>query len=112
MSRWVYLLGVGVALVAEGFLVTDALLWERGVTETNTKHLRQGMNFGEVVAILGAHPLGDQANPGKKFVLLVWPGKEGSAAVLFAKGQVLNLAWRRTNFNSHLLARLRAWLGW
>jgi hypothetical protein len=44
MSRGVFLLGVGVALVALGLAVTDwALSLLPGVTEANTRRIRVGM---------------------------------------------------------------------
>ena len=53
MSRLVYLLGVGIALVAGAFLLTDALLWRPGATEANARRIREGMTLGEVEAIMG-----------------------------------------------------------
>ena len=53
MSRRVYLLGVGLALVALAFVLTDRLLWQPGLTEVNVKRLRPGMTLAEVEALLG-----------------------------------------------------------
>ena len=53
MSRRVYLLGLGLALVALAFVVTDALLWEPGVTEANVKRIRPGMTLEQVERLLG-----------------------------------------------------------
>ncbi|MCI0459975.1 MAG: outer membrane protein assembly factor BamE [Gemmataceae bacterium] len=59
MSKRVYLLGVGLLLVAGAFLLADWLLTPPltpGVTERNVKRLRPGMTRGEVEAILGSLP--------------------------------------------------------
>jgi hypothetical protein len=40
MSRRVYLLGIGLALVALAFVVTDTLFWEPGLTEANARRIR------------------------------------------------------------------------
>jgi hypothetical protein len=61
MSRTVYLLGVGLALVGLAFVLTDALLWEPGVTEANFHRIRPRMTLVEVEALLGG--------PGKVFRL-------------------------------------------
>jgi hypothetical protein len=60
MSRQVYLLGVGVVLVAGALLLTDALLWESAVTEANVQRIRPGMTLEEVEGILGPYPLPDK----------------------------------------------------
>src|SRR5262245_57281053 len=57
MSRWVYLLGVGLALVALALAFTDwALSLRPGVTEANARRIRHGMKLEEVETILGEHP--------------------------------------------------------
>jgi hypothetical protein len=53
MSRGVYLLGVGIVLLAGAFLLTDRLLWRPGVTEANVRRNRVGMTSAQVEAILG-----------------------------------------------------------
>lgn len=53
MSRRVFLLGIGIVLVAGAFLLTDRLLWKPGVTEANVKRIRPGMTVQEVEALLG-----------------------------------------------------------
>jgi hypothetical protein len=54
MSRWVFLLGVGVTLVAVAFVVTCQVLEAQpGVTEANFKRIKEGMSLAEVEAILG-----------------------------------------------------------
>jgi hypothetical protein len=57
MSRQVFLLGVGLCLIALAFAVTDHLLTlQPGVTEANVKRIRKGMSEEEVQAILGRAP--------------------------------------------------------
>jgi hypothetical protein len=87
MSRGVYLLGVGMALVALAFVVTDALLWEPGVTEANVRRIRVGMTMAEVEALLGGPPK-VTANrndfAGDRVTLMLecyWWGKTGTALV-------------------------------
>ena len=58
MSRRVYLLGVGLALVALALAFTDwALSLRPGVTEVNVRRVKPGMTLAEVEAVLGPpHP--------------------------------------------------------
>ena len=61
MSRRVYLLGLGLALVALGLAFTDWVLSLRpGVTEANVRRIRVGMAMDEVEAIFGRIPDGVQ----------------------------------------------------
>ncbi|MCI0457274.1 MAG: hypothetical protein L0Z62_09875 [Gemmataceae bacterium] len=54
MSRQVYLLGVGLILVAVVFLITDYVLGPRpGVTVANFRRIQVGMTFEEVTDRLG-----------------------------------------------------------
>src|SRR5262245_28274950 len=54
MNRQVYLLGVGLSLVALAFVATDAALGPRpGVTKANFERIRVGMTLEEVQAVLG-----------------------------------------------------------
>jgi hypothetical protein len=53
MSRRVYLLGVGIVLVAMGLAFTDWMLSLHGVTEANAKRIRPGMPMAKVEALLG-----------------------------------------------------------
>jgi hypothetical protein len=60
MSRWVYLLGVGMALVALAFLVTEQLTTPPpGVTVANCERIRVGMTFEQVKALFGEPPYWD-----------------------------------------------------
>jgi hypothetical protein len=57
MSKQVYRLGIAVALVSLGFVVTNQLLTPPpGVTEVNVKRLRPGMTLDQIEAILGQRP--------------------------------------------------------
>jgi hypothetical protein len=133
MSRRVYLLGLGLALVALGLAVTDAMIGPSpGVTEANVRRIRNGMTMKEVEAILGG--------PGKwEFYLMdnrfrgsrhfSWAGPDGTAHIAFYEkdggartgvvGIILDtdmvgsVEFRRTSGPSPgPFARLRAWLGW
>jgi hypothetical protein len=117
MSRHVYLLGVGLALVALALAFTDwALSLRPGVTEANFRRVRPGMTLAEVEALLGGKA-GRKAflNHGEGYLGL-WAGPDGTAHVVFScfnakEYTVLYSAFRRAGGASSL-ARLRAWLGW
>jgi hypothetical protein len=53
MSRRALLWVCGVALVVAALLLTDALLWQPGLTEGNVRRLRPGMTLDEVEILLG-----------------------------------------------------------
>jgi hypothetical protein len=65
MNRRVYLLGVGLALVALALAFTDwALSLRPGITEANVRRIRVGMTLGEVGALLGGRATKEiTANP-------------------------------------------------
>ena len=117
MSRWVYLLGAGLALVALGFVVTDALLWEPDATEANAKRIREGMTVQEASAILGKSGTvmyqceKDQQGP---LALCIWSGKAGRVtAYLDGGGRIYEVIWEPSAAAPPgPLARLRTWLGW
>jgi hypothetical protein len=119
MRRWVYLLGVGLALVALGFVLTDALLWRPGITEANVRLIREGMTLAEVEAITG-RPADFRCPPtksGRPIGYGEWDGEGGTIVVDFDEdGCALYARWRvaRGGVGSRpaFLARLRAWLGW
>jgi hypothetical protein len=57
MGRRVYLLGVGLALVALALALTDWAVGPRpGVTEANLRRLKPGMTLAEVQAVFGGRP--------------------------------------------------------
>jgi hypothetical protein len=139
MSRQVYLMGVGLALVALAFVVTDALLWGPGVTEANVRRVRVGMTIREVESILGGPGSTGQVRgttptihvstsvDGVTHWYYHWVGPGGIAAVTFAApdpqgercqgfflsplARVEAASFVRTA-SSSLLQRLRDWLGW
>ena len=129
MSRRVYLLGVGLALVALALAFTDwALSLRPGVTEMNAKRIRPGMTLAEVEAIVGKPNLGGLVLPspappfeGEEWVpevesgTLIWESSDGSIFVEFNRKGVATgeTTWIPSNdARPGLLARLRAWLRW
>src|SRR5262245_36440790 len=115
MSRRVYLLGVGLALVALAFVLTDALLWEPGVTAANVKRIRAGMTLAQVEAIFG-RKADDCTGSLKVFGTArqaYWTEKDGLVLVwLDSEGRVIGKLSLRQRAEGGPLARLRAWLGW
>jgi hypothetical protein len=127
MSRRVYLLGLGLALVAVGLAFTDWVLsLQPGVTEANVRRIRRGMRDEEVYSLLGP-PVNDtglllsltldlsdrgQLNP--DISVAAWEGADGTAAVTFdADGMVVRAYFfARQPLAPSPFARLRAWLGW
>ena len=124
MSRRVFLLGVGLALVALAFVLTDVLLWEPGVTAANVRRIRAGMTLAEVNAVLGP-PVQDEmrllaitTNSGAmdtaapEDFTCAWEGPGGSVAVRFDAGERVREYWFLPIRHDSPLSRLRAWLGW
>jgi hypothetical protein len=121
VSRWVYLLGVGLALVALALAFTDwALSLQPGVTEANAKRIRLGMTLQEVEALLGSPNYLIPPVTFKVGTLIPRPpdGEWNSdcvrVVVLFDEdGRVEEVTWSPTGKAlPSYLARLRAWLGW
>ena len=129
MSRRLYLLGVGIALVALGLALADWVLsLQPGVTEANTRRIRPGMTFAEVEALLGpflthcADTLGNRV-AAREIIRsvstdhgeagLLWDGEHGRAVVHFVYGRVQEAHWEPSQrSDTNMLGRLRAWLGW
>jgi hypothetical protein len=116
MPRRVYLLGVGLALVALAFVITDGVLWRAGLTERNVRQIRPGMTMRQVKVILG-----EPATIRLKGALVLkgyrdvgcWRGQSGEASVEFDKGErVARVSFARSAPATSPLARFRAWLGW
>ena len=116
MSRRVFLLGLGLALVALALAFTDWVLsLQPGVTEANAKRIREGMTIEEVQAILGGLPRDRELQLGGWHV---WTGEEGEVLVGFDRAthkvrwvSRFNIPyWRQVNRGP--FTRLRSWLGW
>jgi hypothetical protein len=119
MPRRVYLLGVGLALVAGAFLLTDALLRRPGVTEVNVRRIRVGMTLAEVEALLGgcgeAIAVNREDGDTRECVgVWLWVGPTGAVWVLMdPTGRVVETDWWPSGESPPgPFARLRAWLGW
>jgi hypothetical protein len=115
MSRRVYLLGVGLALVALAFATTDwALSLQPGVTEANLRCIRPGMTLAEVEALFGCRWRAgfiDNGTPGE--LGFEWEGARGVADVSFdLKQRARKATWYHHSRVNSLFSRLRAWLGW
>src|SRR5262245_66059249 len=87
MPRLVYLLGVGLLLVAGALALTHELLgaWP-GVNERNVRRIKEGMTVPEVEAILGG-PRGRGSSvggAGRLTTWYTWPGPDGRAVVAFS----------------------------
>jgi hypothetical protein len=112
-----YLLGVGVALVALALAVTNwALSLQPEVTEANVKRIRPGMTMQQAETILGGPPDGVVIYGGLP-PFCTWEGERGrvSVQVSAASGpdrRVIAIDWLPTSSQPGTLARLRAWLGW
>jgi len=115
MSRRVYLLDMGLALVALALAVTDwALSLRPGVTEANVKRIRPGMTLAEVEGILGSKWLLSYAPgaSGSRASVYLWRKSDRGAFVVFGDdGAVASAGFQRADVPDPL-ARLRAWLGW
>jgi hypothetical protein len=119
MSRRVFLLGVGIVLVALGLAITDWVLsLQPGVTEANFKRIRVGMTEAEVQAILGGVPQEKLPYPSTDgWFYCVWDGSTGNILVAFGRddGRVRRAPWWSPDPPrlppTPLLARLRSWLG-
>jgi hypothetical protein len=129
MSRQVYLLGVGLVLVALAFVLTDALLWRREASRANLRRIRPGMTLREVEAILGGpadrtydirrfqEHMRDQYRPNEKWTR-GWAGTHGEAIVNFdEENRVSSTCWDEVEDTDpdnppSPLAKLRVWLDW
>jgi len=133
MPRRVYLLGVGLALVALALAVTDwALSLRPGVTETNAKRIRVGMTAEKVETILGRPDgcafaqnfPGGGLPPEERYQILengvpvrwLWrTGRGEPIVVLFTETGLVTRVdhpFAAGGGRSSLLDRLRSWLGW
>jgi hypothetical protein len=125
MPRWVFLLGIGVALVAVAFVVTDAAVGARpGVTERNAKRIREGMTMAEVTEILGENGFSDVFGRVGVTQPYWWEGETGRVDVEFwttyalrfpslgaRPGCVHSGRWQANPSPPPKLSRIRAWFG-
>ena len=105
MPRGVFLLGLGLLLVAGAFVVTDALTTPApGVTEENCDRIRKGMTLANVRAILGGPASQVVDLPGAPFSgqepppeatrwLRIWTGEGVAVQVNFSAREVVTSAW-------------------
>jgi hypothetical protein len=122
MSGRVYLLGVGVALVALALAVTDwALSLQPGVTEANGRRIRPGMTLQEGEVILGGrgHVLLGTPDEEGSGQIIVWSGADGYVIIVteYPFGENGPAIVSRVRFVPNAnrpgpLAHLRAWLSW
>jgi hypothetical protein len=118
MSRRVYLLGLGLALVALplALILNDwALSLRPGVTEENLlriKDRRPGITLAKAQVLLGRPPNVRMFDPAGD--IACWYGLTGSAYLCVDReGRVRSASWHRSMPPSPgLFARFRAWLGW
>jgi hypothetical protein len=119
VSRRVYLLGVGLNLLALAFVVTDALLWEPGLTEASARRIRDRMTMKEVEAILGPCSVDPSEGRPSWRTVREWRGRHVRGYITFgpdervmqefAEGPVILRPYKGS---TGPLARLRAWQGW
>jgi hypothetical protein len=118
MSRRVYLLGVGIVLVAGALALTDAALKPApGVMETAASRIKKGMTRGEVHGLLGrpnwtVGPFFGGSGVEHSGPCDFWYADEGTALVSFDRARRAVLFSFAPSLRPGPLARLRAWLGW
>jgi hypothetical protein len=125
MSRRVFLLGVGLALVALALALTGVVMGPTpGVTEANARRILPGMTPREVEAILGGRGWCAEDGTGSFYRprAYLWEGPGARVVVEFARSASEEDGWEekvvRNGVTFHRtaspnpLARLRAWLGW
>src|SRR5262245_13047621 len=91
MSWRVYGTGLALLLLAGAFLLTDALLWQPGVTERNLLRVRVGMTVEKVEALFGAQ--GTAVESERDLVIWFWGGQRGNAWVSVEAGRVVGVEW-------------------
>jgi hypothetical protein len=106
---------LGVALAVGALLLTDALLWQPGLTEDNVRRIRPGLTLAEVEALLGG-PAADTFEMPADYPAYRWQRewREGGESVVvqfFADGRAM-AAQGRGRPQPGPLARLSAWVGW
>jgi hypothetical protein len=123
MTRRVYLLGIGLALVSLALIITEAAVTPRaGITPENFQRIRKGMTLAEVRRILGSPTGGPHLGRGRG-TSYWW--EEGNHRVIASFGPADRLLEAFARFNSETLIRscrdeqppslfekLRVWLSW
>ena len=122
MSRHVYRLGVGIALVALALAVTDEVIGlAPGVTEANVRRIHAGMSLEEASAIFGGrgHSFGCDVSRGRIGPeTWVWFGTDVIVVLRCdLAGKIEAVSWspipaRWPGRQPSPLGRLRTWLGW
>jgi hypothetical protein len=117
MPRFVFFVGVAMAMVAAAFLVTDALLGPTpGPTEANARKVKAGMTLREAEIILGGPPTQRVSTVGKfassvGTALLFWPGRQGGVLVSIRyDNEVVEAAWLAEKAPPTLFQRVCSWL--
>jgi hypothetical protein len=112
----VYLLGVGLALVAGALVGTERVLGLRpGITKANVRRIQPGMTYAQVKRLLGrrgCHTGASCTTHGVRWYY-AWAGSDVDVEVAFSdEGIVLSTFIEPHPTPVSPLARLRAWLGW
>jgi hypothetical protein len=128
MPRFIYLLGLGLALIGLALAVTDQVMGPApGVTEANVRRIKPGMKMAEVEAILGGPGQWHSAKGSAVYHwgTYEWKGSAGTSLITFrsecvwehglrfvdtGRERVVEVTFQQTA-GQPLLARLRAWLG-
>ncbi len=117
MSRRVFLLGLGLALVALGLAFTDWALTPPqapGITEANARRLRPGMTLEQARVILGKPGNCITGRIGlsiRRPETWLWISAEGAVMInCDATGRIERVIWAQEPQPSPL-DRLRTWLG-
>jgi hypothetical protein len=119
MSKRVFLLGVGLAVVALAFLLTEELLWQPGITGASVRRVRPGMTLQEVKAIFGqgywlSWHRGIYIVGGPMPWIGVWSGPDGDAIVRFDENDRVESSEFQPNpkTRSNFLSQFHSWVGW
>jgi hypothetical protein len=88
MPRTIFLLGVGIVLVAAAFVVTHEVVGPKpGPTAANARRIKVGMQLHEVEAILGGpgRATGSYTSPAGCGMLYNWDGPDGVVCVCLSR---------------------------
>src|SRR4051794_32019633 len=106
MPRWVFSLGVGMALVAVAFVVTDTCIGPRpGMTEANARRIRPGMTLKDVQLILPEWPSLESGSPDG--VVLLWRDGDNRVYVSFGFDSSVRAVKVEWKINPDLLGPIR-----